>query len=177
MARRIITYSTLGDNMKEVFSNAMTLGDLQPDLTSAGVRWEGMKLMTNPGQVTLESLQAELPEGEFQLFIMPQKVKSGYSDDELVDEYGDENATGWEEEDWSVEDPESGDFVFKSKKDLAIARSKRAFSLLSKAIDVLAGITNRTPNMREALPPPTDPILSSLRAEAAKLQKNMEVFG
>jgi len=177
MARRIITYSTLGDNMKEVFSSAMTWGDLQPDLVSAGVRFEGLKAMTNPGQVTLESLQAELPEGEFQLFLMPQKVKSGYDDDELIDDDESEDTTAWEDEDWSVEDPESGNFIFKSKKDLAIARSKRAFSLLSKAIDALANVSKRPAIGRTALPTPTDPVLAALRAEAAKLQQNMDVFG
>jgi hypothetical protein len=177
MARRIITYSTLGDNMKEVFSSAMTWGDLQRDLATAGVRFEGLKAMTNPGQVTLESLQAALPEDEFQLFLMPQKVKSGYHDDELVAEYEDsEDTTGWEDEDWSIEDPESGNFVFKSKKDLAIARSRRAFSLLSKAIDTLANMSKR-PVGKSTLPTPTDPILAGLRAEAARLQQNMEVFG
>jgi len=162
--------------MKEVFSNATTWGDLQSDLASAGVRFEGLKAMTNPGQVTLESLQAELPEGEFQLFLMPQKVKSGYSDDELIDEDADmEDTTGWEDEDWSEEDPDSGNFIFKSSKDLAIARAKRAFALLEKAIDVLTSTTKRAG--RAPLPTPTDPVLASLRAEAAKLQKNMEIFG
>lgn len=175
MARRIITYSTLGDNMKEVISSAMTWGDLQPDLVAAGIRFEGLKAMTNPGQVTLESFQAELPEGEFQLFLMPQKVKSGYSpedDAECIDEEG----ITWEEEDWTIEDPEH--FCFVSHKDLAIARAKRAFALLAKSIDCLAGTVK--PGSRRAgapLPTPTDPVLASLRAEAAKLQRSMEVFG
>lgn len=174
--RKIITYSTLGDNMKELYSAATNLGELQPDLTRAGIRFEGMKLMTNPGQVTLESLQAELPEGEFQLFIMPQKVKSGYCDDELVDEC-DIDGTIWQDEDWSEQDPDSGDFVFRSYKDLAIARSKRAFALLSKAIDTLAGTSNNPTNKPDqGKVPQRDHVLDSLRAEAAKLQNNMQMF-
>lgn len=181
MTRKIITYSTLGDNMKEVYSAAGTWGELQADLTRAGVRFEGLKAMTNPGQVTLEVPGSQLPEGEFQLFLMPQKVKSGYSDEELIavddEDYDECDVTGWEDEDWSVEDPESGNFVFKTAKDLAIARSKRAFSLLEKAINTLAASSTRTSGKKESLPTPADPILASLRAEAAKLQRNMEVFG
>ena len=175
--RKIITYSTLGDNMKEVFSNARNLEELMPDLAQAGVRFEGMKLMTNPGQQTLESLQAELPQGEFQLFIMPQKVKSGYSDEELTAEYyDDEDTIGWEDEDWSEEDPDSGNFVFKSAKDLAIARAKRAFALLEKSVQYLTGHNNKSTSKISA-PVPSDPILASLRESAEKLQRNMEIFG
>ena len=149
-----------------------------PDLTRANVRFEGMKVMTNPGQVTLESPQAELPEGEFQLFIMPQKVKSGYRDADLIsydEDEDDSEAISWEDEDWSVEDPESGNFLFKTERDLAIARSKRAFALLDKALEALTQVKSRP-----VAPLPgtsNDPILNSLRAEAAKLQKNMEIFG
>jgi len=177
MARRIITYSTLGDNMKEVFSDATTWGDLQPDLTRAGVRFEGMKAMTNPGQVTLESLQAELPDGEFQLFIMPQKVKSGYDlieDQDLIDE---EDGESWNETDWNLDYENPEEHIFKSYKDLAIARAKKAFALLEKSIGYLTGTINRPVGKPGNAIPAEDPILASLRSEAAKLQKNMEIFG
>lgn len=176
MARRIITYSTLGDNMKEVISSATTWGELQPDLAAAGVRFEGLKAMTNPGQVTLESLQAELPNDDFQLFLMPQKVKSGYDieeDSDLVDE---EDGESWEDTDWTLDWENPEDHVFKSYKDLAIARAKKAFALLTKAIDCLSGMTKRSSG-RATPPIPLDPVLASLRAEAAKLQRNMEIFG
>lgn len=176
MARRIITYSTLGDNMKEIYSNATTLGALQPDLTSNGIRFEGMKLMTNPGQVTLESLQAELPEGEFQLFIMPNKVKSGNidEDDELVDDGVGES---WNETDWTMEFENPEEHIFRSHEDLAIARAKKAFVLLEKSIQYLAG-TKAGPKSQPSMPTPSvDPFINSLRAEAAKLQKNLDMFG
>lgn len=171
MARRIITYSTLGDNMKEVFSSARTLGELQPELTAAGIRFDGMKLMTNPGQVTLESLQAELPEGEFQLFIMPQKVKSGTDDSYLIDE---EDGISWNSVDWTEESEIPEDYSFRSAKDLAIARSKKAFHYLNKAIEHFANTTSApATGVRKS----GDPMLDNLRNQAAELQKNMNIFG
>jgi hypothetical protein len=136
--------------------------------------------MTNPGQVTLESLQAELPEGDFQLFIMPQKVKSGYSDSELVDEH-DEDAIDWDDEDWSEEDPESGNFIFRTRKDLAIARYKRAIALFEKSIQELVGQNGPkgkpgNPQMNLTKSDRRDPILDSLREEALKLQRSLGMF-
>ena len=173
MSRKVITYSTLGDNMKEVYSSATTWGELQGDLTRAGVRFDGMKVMTNPGQVTLESLQAELPEGEFQLFIMPQKVKSGTDDDDMIDE---EDGISWNDYDWSLDYENPEDYTFLTHKDLAIARAKKAFALLEKSINYLAGTVNRH-NVKSAPASTGDPVLASLRAEAEKLQRNMQVFG
>lgn len=172
--RRIITYSTLGDNMKEVFSSAETWGDLMPDLTRASIRFDGMKVMTNPGQVTLESLQAELPEGEFQLFIMPQKVKSGHGDSHLIDE---EDGIDWTEIDWTDETINPEDYVFATRKDLAMARAKKAFCYLEKAIEFLAGAQDVTNGPATSKPTSSnDPFINSLREEAEKLQKSLNVF-
>jgi hypothetical protein len=170
--RKVITYSTLGDNMKEVNSAATTWGELQVDLSRAGVRFEGLRAMTNPGQVTLESLQAELPQGEFQLFLMPQKVKSGYGFDEESEEDDmiDENeGIVWDEVDWSTEDPEG--FIFRTSKDLAIARVKRAFYLLDKSIDYLTSERPSAPKSATG-----DPMLQDLRKQAEALQRNMQMF-
>lgn len=169
--RKIVTYNTLGENMVEVYSSAMVWGELQPDLTRAGVRYEGLRAMTNPGQVTLESLQAELPEGEFQLFLMPQKVKSGWDEDD--EEMIEEDGIRWEDEDWTIYDPE--DFTFVSNKDLAIARSKRAFYLLGKAIETLSEQDNSHTPISTPLAP-RDPILEKLKAQAAEMQRNMDMF-
>lgn len=167
MMRNITTYSTLGDNMKVIQSAATTLGELRPDLDAHGVRYQGMKLMTNPGQVTLESLQAQLPEGEFQLFLMPDKVKSGILGDEyMIDE---EEGIEWTDEDWSQSDPE--EFEFATGRDLAIARAKRALYLLDKAVSALAHAKSSNKSTSSS-----DPVLNNLRSEAARLQRNMEMF-
>jgi hypothetical protein len=155
--------------MKEVYSAARTWGELQADLNSAGVRYEGMRVMTNPGQVTLESLQAELPQGEFQLFIMPQKVKSGYFADDDADMIDEHEGIDASDEDWSVEDPEG--YIFTSHKQLAIARSKRAFALLEKTIEYLTDSNNGPKPATKAAP--RDPLMDSLREQARNLQNNM----
>lgn len=173
--RKIITYSTLGDNMKEVYSSAMTLGDLLPDLNEAGVRHEGMKLMTNPGQLTLESMGAQLPEGEFQLFIMPQKVKSGHlridEDTYMIDEI---DGINWEDVDWKNNSPE--EYEFKTVKDLMIARAKRAFALLEKSVEYLINTRSSDLHKNIGKPQSSDPILNNMREQAAKLQQSMNPF-
>jgi hypothetical protein len=184
--RKIITYNTLGENMVEVNSSATVWGELQTDLTRAGVRFEGLRAMTNPGQVTLESLQAELPEGEFQLFLMSQKVKSGVWDEDEDDEDEDdteyetddsgmidsEEGLGWTDEDWTTEDPEQ--YSFKTPRDLAIARSKRAFHLLGRAISVLIDGSESNKSVEKVKP--SDPILNRLKAQAEELKRNMDMF-
>lgn len=78
--RKVSIFSTLGNNEKHIMTNATIWGDLQVEIASHGIGSNGMKVVVGESQVTLESNQAELPAGDFTLFFMPQKVKSGYDD-------------------------------------------------------------------------------------------------
>jgi len=84
--RKVTIYSTIGNDMKEVMVSSMNWGDLQGELSRNGVNSNGMKAIIGDSQLTLESNQAELPMGDFTLFFMPQKVKSGAWNDDEDDE-------------------------------------------------------------------------------------------
>lgn len=65
---------------KKVETSAKTWGELQNDLSSAGINISGMKSVIGETQLTLESGKAVLPEEDFTLFLMQKKTKSGSDD-------------------------------------------------------------------------------------------------
>jgi hypothetical protein len=77
-AKKVTVFSTLGNNTHEISTNASTYGEFKKSLESRGVDYSGMKATVGETQVTLESPDAMLPEGDFTLFLMPMKVNSGY---------------------------------------------------------------------------------------------------
>lgn len=82
MSRTVTVYSTAGDSRgTNVASNATTWGQLQADLTSANINWSGMKAIEGASKHTFDSPDATLPEGDFRLFLMPVRTKSGGGDD------------------------------------------------------------------------------------------------
>jgi len=75
--RKINTYSTLTNAPGSVMSDATTWGQLKLQL---GDLIQGdMKAVIKETKVTLENELATLPEGEFTVFLFPNKVKSGAS--------------------------------------------------------------------------------------------------
>lgn len=75
---RIITvYSTSGKTNVKIESTATTFGEFVPQLREQGFSLDGMKAVVGETKVTLEADSAVLPEGEFKLFLMPLKTKSG----------------------------------------------------------------------------------------------------
>jgi len=56
-------------------SDARTFGELKAELTA--VNWNGMRVVERSKKVTLQVDDAILPAGDFQLFLVPEKVKSG----------------------------------------------------------------------------------------------------
>ena len=75
---RIVTvYSTSGKTNVKIESGASTFGELTPQLRENGFNLDGMKAVVGETKVTLEADGAVLPEGEFKLFLMPLKTKSG----------------------------------------------------------------------------------------------------
>lgn len=157
--RKVTVYNTIGGNLTVVESSAQTWGDLQRDLDLRGVSYKGMTAVVGETQVNLESVQAQLLESDFRLFLMPQKVKSG-ADEWLIDWDGIE----WNDADWNDADSVPEEFTFKTQKDLAIARAKKAQSYLQKVIDYLINDQKKVS---------TDPEVASLARAALEIQKNL----
>jgi len=80
--RVIKVYSTVGAS-GEVVTNVETLRELKPILTSKGIDITGMKLVVGETRNELSIDEAVLPTGDFKLYLMPQKTKSGSLEDQV----------------------------------------------------------------------------------------------
>lgn len=78
MSRKVTVYSTTGKRAEQLenVTSAEWL-ELQGVLKEVGIPFSGMKAVVGETRVTLESEKAVLPEGDFTLFLMPVKTKSG----------------------------------------------------------------------------------------------------
>ena len=75
---RIITvFSTKGKQKSKIETSATTWGELQPFLMEEGYDLENLLATENIKRRDLLSVDAILPEGEFTVFLRPQKTKSG----------------------------------------------------------------------------------------------------
>lgn len=167
MSRTVTVYNTIGSNQILVESSATTWGELQQDLDLRGVSYHGMKVVVGETQVSLESSAAQLPTTAFRLFLMPQKVKSGFTPDSEECMIDWEDGINWQEFDWSSTDNIPEDYTFKTKKDLTVARAKKAQSYLNKVIDYLIQDEKKTMN---------DPEVVNLQKTADEIQRNMGLF-
>lgn len=99
--RKIKVLSTVGVS-GTIETNVSTLGELKPLLRQREINFDGMKLMVGETRNELSMDEATLPEGDFKLYLMPAKTKSGssraselcYNIAELFEELGQELATG-----------------------------------------------------------------------------------
>lgn len=80
--RTIKVYSTVGAS-GEVVTNVETLRELKPILISKGIDIAGMKLVVGETRNELSIDEAVLPTGDFKLYLMPQKTKSGSIESDL----------------------------------------------------------------------------------------------
>lgn len=74
--RKIKVLSTLGVS-GTIETNVTTLGELKPLLEQREINITGMKLMVGETRNELNLDDAKLPEGDFKLYLMPAKTKSG----------------------------------------------------------------------------------------------------
>jgi hypothetical protein len=162
MSRKITVHSTVGNNFKEIESSARTWGDLQRDLSAYGIAYTGMKAVVGENQNSLESSQAVLPDGEMTLFLVPNKVKSGSSS--LVDW---QDGIDWSAEEWDNEDNAIEEYCFKTERDLAIARAKKAAYYLTELANFLI-INNKAAS--------NDPKVNNLQSMSDQIQKNLGIF-
>lgn len=86
--RNVTVFTTVGKQGGEVFSTeAVTWGQLKKEINTKNISLSNMKAVIGETQVTLESEEAQLLDGDFTLFLMPVKTKSGgLSRKELFDE-------------------------------------------------------------------------------------------
>lgn len=78
MSRLVKVFATGNDNIIEITTSATTWGQLQAELRSTkNLDVSNMNAKVRSSKVTLEHKDAELPTGEFTIFVTPAKVKSG----------------------------------------------------------------------------------------------------
>ena len=88
MTRKIKIYTTNG-MPGTIETNVSTLEELKPILRQREVNYDGMKLLVGETKNELSQDEAILPEGDFKLYLMPAKTKSGV-DFDTMDENIDE---------------------------------------------------------------------------------------
>lgn len=74
--REIKVYSTSGLS-GALTTNVSTLGELRPLLMERDINTSGMKMLIGSTKLELSEDSARLPEGDFKIYLMPQKTKSG----------------------------------------------------------------------------------------------------
>ena len=75
--RTITVYSTSGRNGINVITDVQTWGALKTELSTKQIQHDKMKAVIGETKNTLEAPNAVLPEGDFSLFLMPLRTKSG----------------------------------------------------------------------------------------------------
>jgi len=73
--RKVVLKMTTQKDLIEHQSEARTFGELKKELKQ--VKWSGMRVVERASKATLQMDDAILPQGEFLLFLVPEKVKSG----------------------------------------------------------------------------------------------------
>jgi len=73
--RKVTLKVTSQKDLIKVDSEARTFGELKKEVKS--VKWDGMRAVERASKNTVELDEAILPAGDFTLFLVPEKVKSG----------------------------------------------------------------------------------------------------
>ena len=84
MTRKIKIYTTAGIP-GTIETNVSTLGELKPLLRQREINYEGMKMLVGETKNELSVDEATLPTGDFKLYLMPAKTKSGVDFDDMED--------------------------------------------------------------------------------------------
>lgn len=161
MSRKVVIYSTIGENFKEIYTSAQTWGALTEDLTANGINWKGMKAVDGDTQHSYESSEAVLPEQDFSLFLMADKVKSGLNDEDLIDE---EDGISWDDEEWDNDYNNVTEFTYRTRDDLMMARAKKASYYLNKVMEYMSG----TPSTKQK----GKSLVDTMREQAEKMKRN-----
>lgn len=82
MTRKIKIYTTAGIP-GTIETNVSTLRELKPLLRQREINYDGMKMLVGETKNELSVDEATLPTGDFKLYLMPAKTKSGVDFDEM----------------------------------------------------------------------------------------------
>ena len=82
MIRKIKIYTTNG-MPGTIDTNATTLAGIKPLLRERNINFEGMKMLVGETKNELSMDESVLPEGDFKLYLMPAKTKSGVDFDDM----------------------------------------------------------------------------------------------
>jgi hypothetical protein len=77
--RKITVFSTAGKSGKVIETSALNWGALKSELSAQGVSASGMKAVIGKTKTNLEHQDAVLPGEDFNLFLFPEKTRSGLS--------------------------------------------------------------------------------------------------
>ena len=84
MTRKIKIYTTAGIP-GTIETNVSTLGELKPLLRQREINYNGMKMLVGETKNELSVDEATLPTGDFKLYLMPAKTKSGVDFEDMED--------------------------------------------------------------------------------------------
>ena len=75
--RTITVNSSNGQPQQQIITIARTWGEFQVELREKNITFAGMKAIIGETRNELSSNQAILPDGNFNVFLLPKKTKSG----------------------------------------------------------------------------------------------------
>lgn len=95
--RTITVYSSSGRDGHSIITDVTTWGSLKEELSAQNVQHDKMKAVIGETKNTLESSNSVLPDGDFTLFLMPKKTKSGLFGKKKVDPSFDYKTAGYKD--------------------------------------------------------------------------------
>lgn len=118
MTRKIKIYSTVGVS-GTIDTNVTTLGELKPLLREREINFSGMKMLVGETRNELNLDEAVLPEGDFKLYLMPEKTKSGCDLEDAID--------ALEEAEGAIQEAKASVIKAMSNKGVGMAKSATSF--------------------------------------------------
>lgn len=93
--REVVIKVTSQKDLIKHQSSATTFGELKKEVKQ--VKWSGMRVVERSTKTTLQMDEAVLPQGDFVLFLVPEKVKSGRKTEGGVEKLDDINTANYNE--------------------------------------------------------------------------------
>lgn len=154
--RPVKVYNTLGQNLREINTGAMNLGEFKRDLSLHGIPYSGMSIIIGETQQQLITDNSSLLPGSQTIFLMPTDVKSGLWNGEENEE--DDDDIVFEDDEDEEEQEESED-----DKILIQHHLRNAIQHLQYMLEIL----ERQPETSD------DPVIQEFNRKAAEIQRGM----
>lgn len=85
---RVSVASSATSTAKRFETRARTWAELRPEIEAQGLSLNGVEAVMRPGNVTLTRNDAELPNEDFKIFLVPTKNKAGASIEDMAKSIG-----------------------------------------------------------------------------------------